>query len=178
MNRDARRKTMDRFVDADGVPTSKLALAQDHWLRLSQHQRLTLMQQVAVVGSLEKGHRALMEHIAENALDFHVSDGGVLSASVRVASVDPGMRKVFLGMWSETVFHNDGTRVIDEDFFTESNGYNDEDRRGVAELEVGETWKSEPYGESHTVTRLLDTKPTQEATEREVAPSGRQGMRP
>ena len=93
-------------------------------------------------------------------------------------AVSPGTRKQFSGMWSETVFENDGTRVIDEGFFTELHGYNDEDRRGIAALKVGETWQSDPYAESHTVTRLPDAKPADKATDDESAPSTRQRMRP
>ena len=168
---------MDQFVDAAGVPTSKLALAQDHWLQMSLHQRTTLMQRVSTDVSLEKSHRALMEHIAATVPEFQVSDDGVLTSSVNTAKVEPGMKKQFLGMWSETVFENDGTRTIDDDFFSESNGYNDEDRRRISALAVGETWEIDPYGESHTVTRLPDVRAADKATDEESEPPARQRLR-
>jgi hypothetical protein len=87
-------------------------------------------------------------------------------------------KKQFSGTWSETVFENDGTRVIGDDFFTESHGYNDADRRGIAALEVGETWQSDAYGDSHTVTRLPDIRPADEATDGVSEPSARPRVRP
>ncbi|MBC8641630.1 hypothetical protein IAG25_32925 [Caballeronia sp. EK] len=98
--------------------------------------------------------------------------------SPRYRDAPSQFRKQFAGHWSETVFVDDGTRVIDDEYFTESHGYNDADRRGIAALGVGETWESDAYGEAHTVTRLEDVWCKSEAADDEDEPSARQRMRP
>jgi hypothetical protein len=65
------------------------------------------------------------------------------------------MAKSFSATW-DTAFVDAGTRTVGEAAFSSSNGYNQRDLEGIRALAVGETWRSDDWGDSHTVTRLPD----------------------
>lgn len=73
------------FVDDYGMPTSRLALAQDHWLNvMSLGDRVKVMSAVPQGEmSVERRHLAVTMYVADNLLDYTVTDGNVLSAKAR-----------------------------------------------------------------------------------------------
>lgn len=74
-----------QFVDDYGMPTSRLALAQDHWLNvMSLGDRVKLMSAIPQGDmSVEARHQAILRHVADNLLDYSVTDGNILSARAR-----------------------------------------------------------------------------------------------
>ncbi|MEX3630267.1 MAG: hypothetical protein VB138_13255 [Burkholderia sp.] len=77
--------TQDEYVDDYGMPTSRLALAQDYWLNvMSLGNRVKLMSAIPQGDmSVEVRHQAIIRHVADNLLEYAVTDGNVLSARAR-----------------------------------------------------------------------------------------------
>jgi hypothetical protein len=68
------------------------------------------------------------------------------------------MEKIFLckwGSWDEYAMNSyspDKTQEVDMDFFSDENGYEEEDLEAISNLEVGQVY-NEVYG-NHTIERL------------------------
>jgi hypothetical protein len=83
------------FVDDYGMPTTRLALAQDYWRNvMSLGDRVKVMSAIPQGDvSVEARHQAIISHVADNLLDFAVTDGNVLSARARqIANSEPTQR--------------------------------------------------------------------------------------
>lgn len=81
------------LVDEHGFPTSKAALAQDHWLRLTPPVRTKIASQIPMAPLKSYTERAIQQRdlahlrachafVAEHLLDFHIV-GAVLTASLK-----------------------------------------------------------------------------------------------
>ena len=87
------------FVDDYGMPTTRLALAQDYWLNI-----MSLGDRVKVMSAIPQGdmsvegrHQAIIRHVADNLLDYAVTDGNVLSARARqIADSDSKQRPAWI----------------------------------------------------------------------------------
>jgi hypothetical protein len=153
---------IQEYLDKDGVPTSRMTLAQEYWLTgMSLTERAGVMSRAPVSGSTAgERHNALMRFIVANLLDYDLSDELVLSATPKAAaSARAGMEKSFSATW-DTAFVDAGTRKVGEAAFSSDAGYNKHDLEGISALAVGETWRSDDWGNSHTVTRLPDIEST------------------
>lgn len=80
---------MTQFVDKDGISTTKLTLAQDHWLgSMSLAERGAVLDQIPhpTEGDIRTRHYAVMKYVADNLLDFTVTNGSLLTASPKPAT--------------------------------------------------------------------------------------------
>lgn len=148
----------EEHVGKDGARTSRLALAHAYWLTgMTVVERARLESRVPFSGSAPgESLHSVMQFVVANLLDYHVSDEHVLSATPKAAAdARAGMAKSFSATWDEA-FVDPGTRTVGEAAFNSSSGYNDHDLEGIRELAVGETWRGDEWGSSHTVTRLPD----------------------
>jgi hypothetical protein len=67
-----------------------------------------------------------------------------------------GDLKVYVAFWSKEAFgEHDETRQVEESFFSEDKCYSPDDIAGIHALKISETWKSNHYGDYHTVKRVI-----------------------
>lgn len=78
----------------------------------------------------------------------------ILCNATKPSFTDADTIKQFIGYWNSGDFYGEPLRMLTLEDCTAENGYDAEDVGELNELEIGGTWMSEAFGESHTITRV------------------------
>ena len=69
--------------------------------------------------------------------------------------IDPQDARQFVALWTSGYSSDPKTEITGIKWFCEERGYDFEDITAIEALEVGETWISPDYGDSHQVIRFV-----------------------